>query len=356
MKTKLLAAAIAAGLVAPVASNAAPTLYGQLQAEISSEDRDNNNTTADGRVVAGGSNVNSSGSIVEDVGVNDNKRGRLGVKGSEDLGGGLKAIYKFEFQVETTTGDVDDGNREAYVGLKGSFGTVRLGNVKSPYKYYGGVKYDPLVATEIEARRYGGMSTGDFGQNGFLDRNLNYENKFGMVSFWGSVGLSEQNGEDGDLVLGIKFGNKKWEAGFAYAHDEDINNDTSTGHVDQSYDAMKIFGKVKVGSMVTLKGQFEDLTEEQTSGADQEGDILFLGADFKFGKSLLVVQLGQGTWEVSGSPDQESDYFAVGFIHKFSKKTRAFVGFGNTDIDNMNNSSGTNNSRDALTAGMRIDF
>ncbi len=364
MNKKLIAAAIAAGLAAPMSANAAPTVYGHLQAEISSEDRtlstiDTDPTTAglqgnvtDGRVVQGG-----GGRFQEDIGVDDNKRGRLGVKGSEDLGGGLKAIYKFEWQVDTTDGNPNDGSRESFVGLKGGFGQVELGRVKSPYKYYGGVKYDPFVTTEIEARRYGGMSTGDYGQNGFLSRTLAYQGKFGMVNIRATYAPSEQDGEDGDLGFGIKFGDKMWEAGFAWAHDEDTNNSTGTGATDESFDAMKIFGKVKFGNMA-VRGQYEMLEEEQAgAAADQEGDIIFLGFDMKFGKTSLHIQAAEGTWEVSGSPDQESEYLAIGVVHKFSKKTRVFAGYGDMSVDNMNNTAGgANGDRDALTVGMRIDF
>ena len=144
------------------------------QAEISSEGVDvtGGPTGADGRIIQGG-----GGRFQEDVGVTDNKRGRLGVKGSEDLGGGLKGIYKYEWQVDTTDMSTNDkGNhtngREAFVGLKGGFGQIELGRVKAAYKYYGGVKYDPFVTTELEARRYGGMSTGSFGHNSFLSDTL----------------------------------------------------------------------------------------------------------------------------------------------------------------------------------------
>lgn len=357
MNKKLIAMAVAAGIAAPMSANAAPTLYGHLSAEISSEDRDNSNTgttnVAGGQagVVQGG-----GGRFQEDIGIDDNKRGRLGVKGSEDLGGGLKAIYKFEWQVDTTDANSSDGARESFVGLKGSFGEIKLGSLKSAYKYMGGVKYDPFVTTEIEARRYGGMSFGRYGQNSFLRRNLSYKNKFGMAKLWINYGLSEQDGEDGDYVLGLSFGNKKWEAGFVALHDADTANNPSTSTTaDQAYDALKAFGKVKFGS-VTVRGQYEDMTEERTGASDRDGSILFAGVDFKIGKGMIVAQYGVGEWNVPGSTTQDSDYLAVGYIHKFSKKTRIFGGYGTTSVDNVGNVANANNTRDALTIGMRIDF
>lgn len=57
---------------------------------------------------------------------------RLGVKGSEDLGGGLSAIFNLETGIAPATGGSGDGssfwNRNSLVGLKGAFGTSTLGH------------------------------------------------------------------------------------------------------------------------------------------------------------------------------------------------------------------------------------
>jgi predicted porin len=344
MNKKLIALAVAAGVAAPMSAQAAPTLYGQLQAEIASEGVDvtGGPTTADGRIIQGG-----GGRFQEDVGIDDNKRGRLGVKGSEDLGGGLKAIYKFEWQVDTANGNPNDGARNSFVGLKGGFGQVELGRIKSAYKYYGGVKYDPFVTTELEARRYGGMTTGAFGHNSFLNSTLGYQGKFGLVAFRVTYNLDEQDGTNGDLTAGIKVGSKTWEVGAAIAHDE---NDATAA--DDAYDALKVFGKMKFG-MVTIRGQVETTEDEADT---REGQIVFLGADFKVGKGVISAQASTNTVELAGSPDQEGDYLAIGYTHKFTKKARIFAGYGEMTADNMNNVANANNGRDALTVGMRIDF
>lgn len=53
---------------------------------------------------------------------------RWGVKGSEDLGGGLKANFNFEQGVNLGTGATTAGfTRQANVGFSGGFGTVKIG-------------------------------------------------------------------------------------------------------------------------------------------------------------------------------------------------------------------------------------
>lgn len=62
---------------------------------------------------------------------------RLGVKGSEDLGGGLRANFTLEHGLKVDTGAANGGStrfwdRAAWVGLAGGFGELRLGRIDSP--------------------------------------------------------------------------------------------------------------------------------------------------------------------------------------------------------------------------------
>jgi predicted porin len=64
------------------------------------------------------------------VGKRDNNK--LGFKGVEDLGSGLKALFQLEIRYEPDTGTIESVTRplfqgESRVGLQGDFGTVRLG-------------------------------------------------------------------------------------------------------------------------------------------------------------------------------------------------------------------------------------
>ncbi len=66
---------------------------------------------------------------------------RIGVKGSEDLGNGLKAIYQVEFgvQLADTNGNIASGGdnvtmRNSFVGLAGDWGTFLVGRHDTPLK------------------------------------------------------------------------------------------------------------------------------------------------------------------------------------------------------------------------------
>src|SRR4051794_8023381 len=79
-------------------------------------------------------NANNDGKLFMTNGAITNSR--IGLKGAEDLGGGLKAIFRLESGVELQNGQYSDGQREfnraAYVGLARQYGTLTLGRQKTP--------------------------------------------------------------------------------------------------------------------------------------------------------------------------------------------------------------------------------
>jgi predicted porin len=90
MKKSLIATAVAAGMLATGAVQADPTVYGILHLSI--------DTFSD-------NHYNSTGLVKPDEPEMRSNTSAIGVKGSEDLGGGLKAIYKAEFKVDPFNGD-----------------------------------------------------------------------------------------------------------------------------------------------------------------------------------------------------------------------------------------------------------
>ena len=134
MKKSTLALAVAAALVGfGSAAYADTTLYGSARVSVDYVDNSigpNSNFS----LTPGG--ISSYGTPGTD-GVWDvyNNSSRLGVRGEEDLGGGLAAIYQYEFGVDITEGTSGlNSNRPKFVGLKGnSWGSVTLGTQWTPY-------------------------------------------------------------------------------------------------------------------------------------------------------------------------------------------------------------------------------
>jgi len=112
MKKSLLAL-VALGAFASVAqAQSSVTLYGII------DEGFNINTNADGKRL-----YNLSSGVLQGS--------RWGLRGTEDLGGGLKALFVLENGFDVNTGKLGQGGlefgRQAYVGLSSDFGTVTLG-------------------------------------------------------------------------------------------------------------------------------------------------------------------------------------------------------------------------------------
>lgn len=98
-----------------------------------------------------GSTPSATGATLKSRNAVEANNSRIGFRGTEDLGNGLSAVW----QVENTV-NIDDGassplaSRDSFVGLKGSFGTVRLGNMETVYKTLG----DPLKFLNVSSGNF----------------------------------------------------------------------------------------------------------------------------------------------------------------------------------------------------------
>ena len=129
MKKRFLAIAIATGLASPLAAQAEANVYGQLNMSFGMVEN-----CVDTASCAAATPTNDNWQI-------NSHASRLGVKGSEDLGNGLSANYQLEWEVNSDNSGRDLGQRNQWVGLKGSWGEVRIGRHDTPTKMSQG-KFD----------------------------------------------------------------------------------------------------------------------------------------------------------------------------------------------------------------------
>jgi predicted porin len=118
MKKQLVSLAVLSACSAPVFAQSSVTLYGLIDEGL---DYTNNQQTTPG---------NSSHVFEMESGIEQGSR--WGLKGSEDLGGGLKAVFKLENGFNLNSGALGQGGRmfgrQAWVGLSQSqYGTVTFG-------------------------------------------------------------------------------------------------------------------------------------------------------------------------------------------------------------------------------------
>src|SRR5450830_1563961 len=107
---------------------------------------------------------NGAGSLAKsEIGTGGINTSRWGLKGSEDLGGGLKANFKLEQGFLLDTGAVNVAgqafSRYSYVGLSGGFGEVKLGKTGTAYDDVSGAS-DAVFDSQLAPMNHVFVSTG----------------------------------------------------------------------------------------------------------------------------------------------------------------------------------------------------
>lgn len=308
MKKKLIALAVAGALVAPMPAHAeAPTVYGKVHLSYGNLD--------DG--VAGADNwqLRSHAS-------------RVGVKGAHDLGNGLQAIYKFEWEVDYESDNdpvAETGfqRRNMYGGLKGSWGELRFGRHDTPLKMAQG-KFDLFGDTDADLKNAGDED----GENRF-DNVLAYLGKTGNIKYAIAVIPGEGDGVTaGDGPADSISASIAYESGPLYvALAQDSYDDTGAA-AGTSNSLTRLVGTYKMGNMQL--GLLWQSGVEGVSPETDEEDWLGVSFSTKVGeKNKLKAQYIMV--EDNQASKVESTLMAVGVDHKFSKKTTGYLMYSNLD-------------------------
>jgi predicted porin len=175
MKKSALALALGTLLAGSAYAQSAVTLYGIVDQSL----RYTNN-----------SNANNDSLYQLTNGAITNSR--WGIKGSEALGNNLKAIFQLENGFDPDTGRANQGGRlfgrQAYVGLAGDFGAVKLGRQYTEgFNFFG--DYDPLTIGNYTANAWPFFLT-----NFRNDNVVSYDGKFGGLNVGASYGFGERAG------------------------------------------------------------------------------------------------------------------------------------------------------------------
>jgi predicted porin len=338
MKKSLIALAAMATIAAAGTASAQSTvtIYGRMDASVGSNKVDTTSTT---QLFSG--NLTTS---------------RLGFRGTEDLGGGLKANFQLESALT-----VDDGTaaglrfgRASWVGLSGGFGAVRLGLMDSPYKdiYDMGVSnnlYDSEFTPTKIAYLSGAVGTAS-GVSDFTSRPSNmvrYDSpSFG--GFSGSVGYAfdentapvTTNSEI--TALNLRYRSGPLDVGLAY---QDQKNATAT--LDRNFTVLAAaynFGVVRVSGQYQITDQSNGLEDRDYS----------FGVTVPFGNVDVSAGFGSGKSELNGVTTGEGKAFALGATYALSKRTKLYGGLLDGDVEN--GAGATARERRLYAVGVRHDF
>ncbi len=319
MKKSLISLAVATGLMAAGAAQAGSTAYGFIDLAITKADSD------------------TAAELVSTTSA-------IGLKGSEDLGDGMKAIYKVELQVDVADRAKDgDSNqildRDQFVGLKGGMGTVKLGVMSNNWKQMGS-KIDPFYRTPFQMRSNGQQSVLHKGaglNGGRSIKTIQYASpKMGGIQMVANTTVSG-DGSQNTSGIGFRYSNKMVTAWLDYLTVGDSGANSSAA--DES--ATKIGARIKATKALVIGLQLEQT--EDLLGAD----VTSLSATYAIDKSNKIAF----TW---GETDSVVSGFNLGLWHKLSKKTSVYVAYNDTSDETGTPGSPGDDSAYAL--GIRKKF
>jgi predicted porin len=338
MQYKCLAAALFTSLPLLAAAQSNVTVYGVMDAAVSLED-----TGAPGenrRTV-----INSG----------DQSSSRLGFRGTEDLGNGLKALFNIEAGVSLDTGAADSAlfGRRSVVGLQGSFGTVTVGREYSPIAAVAG-------ATDILGQGFYGSNLSAFTSNRLTRRisnSVNYKsNAISGFTLGAVYGAGERGtGPSGDLAgVALEYANGPFYVGAGYHSLERV---AAENDKEYALGAGYKFGDIEI------KGNY--LVADQ-AGANNKFEQLNLGAAMKLGAQGKVFANVQQNKLQNGA---KGNGFTVAYSHALSKRTNLYASYAMLSNNDMGvfgiNASSTNVTPpatapgadpSALTVGVRHTF
>ncbi|KRC08561.1 hypothetical protein ASE11_22590 [Hydrogenophaga sp. Root209] len=233
---------------------------------------------------------------------------RLGFKGTEDLGGGLSAIFQLEQGIDLTSGAASGFGRQAYVGLAGGFGTFKMGNVYSAY--------DDIAANAALGFDSGKFDSQDiFGSMGYASNpgsNVYYASpSFG--GFSGAVSSSVNTLKQDSTSVHLKYEGGPLYVGLGYQDDSDLAGKGKYTILNGSYD----FG---VAKLLLAYGN------SNVAAAGGDTDDVSIGAEVPVGPAL-VVSVGYARSEPDVGASRSG--FTLMGNYSLSKRTIVYAGFRN---------------------------
>jgi predicted porin len=331
MNKKLIALAVAGACVAPtvMAQTANPvTLYGRIYVTVESVE-------ADGPTAATQSLGNRS--RIQD------QASYLGVRGTEDLGGGLKAVFQLETSFApdqnpavtgtpnaTTPRETGFANRNSMVGLQGSWGTIFAGRWDTPMKQV-------ITATDP----WGDLTIADVNgvtmDQGNFSRRQNNSLQYWSPKFMGALDLklmaTSNEGKTASANPSGYGASLTWNKGplyltYAYEQHKDGLPGGAPGASTPNYkEEGNAIGAIWRFGNARLLGSYGEY--KKTGGVKDKS--YHVGGDWKIngGKHNLI-----GTYMNAEEGAGDCDAYSVGYKYDFSRRTFFITSY--TEIDNSN--------------------
>jgi predicted porin len=318
MKNHALAAACACAASTAMAQTANPvTLYGRVYVMYESVEAKEGATPLPSRTRV------------------SNRLSLLGVRGSEDLGGGLKAIFQLETDFSPDAASGTFATRNSGVGLQSNWGTVIAGRWDTPFKAANAAIVDPF-----ENNSLADITGVTLNQGNFSRREANavqyWSPNWNGVSFRAHYSANEGKTATVNPYLysaAVAYRKGNLYAVYAWEKHFDQSGATPTAGIDEEGNvasASYVLGAVK------LFGQYGEYKKTRTTTQKS----YMAGGQWTMGKHvLLAAYQNSRDGGVTTAAQPSCDLIGAGYRYDFSKRTSFVAEYVvvNNDVGNLCN-------------------
>jgi predicted porin len=261
-----------------------------------------------------------------------------GLRGTEDLGGGLNAFFNLESHLNADNGTTTGGlfRRQANVGLNGGWGAVALGSQYSP-ALLAHLGTDPRGMKEQHSMLYpyalnqapavANSPSNDIGV--FLGNAVSYTNSFGPVNVGAAYAFGEQPSRTGAGKIASIGGSYTGPVTVSASYQQITNIALATGDTKQYGLGLA----VPVGP-VKLKGLFLSTKSDAgvlVAGRETKVDAWGLGADYAWGANTTTLAYYQ--IKDKDAADDKTKTLVLSNDYALSKRTTLYAQLAHADAN-----------------------
>ena len=268
--------------------------------------------------------------------VGGNVNSRLGFRGVEDLGNGLKATFNLEAGMGVDDGtDYFTGNGMAFrrtstVGLEGGFGSVRLGRMLTS-SYLAVSRYDAFGDTGIGATRAWAKGYSPRAENA-----ISYTSpSFSGFKFGGEYGFGEKKDARDVRYFGLAgtYDNGPLSLGLGYDRANNTHGNAAPNPVTAAWTAAaasdittwQLGGAYNFG-VVKVLGFYKDSKTKPAAGGKATGKFktFGLGLTAPVGAAGEVKVAYNNYRDSAAATTKKADQLSLGYVHNLSKRTALY--------------------------------
>jgi GBP family porin len=330
------------------------TIYGMLDMSVGMSE------TGSGVTLPGGSIAGPPNVRLKRMDSGTGYGSRLGFRGIEDLGGGLRANFLLEMGIGADTGTLNQGGlafgRQAFVGIDGPNWSLTAGRQYTPMNI-------AIVTSEALLGGYWGnvvnQAVGTYESIGSTSGNGSYQiagradNSVLLTATGGPVtgnimvaaGNENERGTGRSVHGSVVYSAGAFRASFAYSRIRQNAEQILASASPEWLTQWMVGGNYDFGVVKMYAGAFEfkgpthraNLSPAATLGAPganaqafawDKNRIYWVGARVPFGQSAVVLQAARESYPYTNAPEGRSTILAAIYEYALSKRTLIYTSYG----------------------------